>query len=289
MGVWVDSTNTNIYAATSNNEDLNGMVRKIKSTTAVVTTFAGGVIEGNDGSRTYGDGKLATNAQLIFPVSVTGDSVGNMFILESGGVRKVDVKSGIISTIANTVPYYAMALWSDPLGNLYDGYKVYPAHDPTHGVILSTGTAPTTYVYGIFGNTAGDLYYAQMSRVVKVSPNAWPDSPKPTADKTDSAGSNTIIIIAVVVAVGGVLVLLALGVFCYRRHNNSVKDTTSPVAKISPQEAGVDRSAYSSVNKSAKELEMTESQSIDQKIPSAPPSDIEHGSIEVHAGTEQRL
>ncbi len=298
MGVWVDSTNTNIYATTSSNADSNGKVRKITPThTTAVTTFAGGVVLGNDGSRTYGDGKLAIQAQLFSPKCVTGDSVGNIFITESGGVRKVDGKSGIISTITNMVP--TAALWSDPLGNLFDGHKVYPFYDQTQGLSISK----TVHVYGIFGNTAGDLFYAAGDRVVKVSPNAWPavdqiptlspttiqpPTTMPTAGIIDSAvssstgssspDSNTTIIIAVVVAAGGVLLLLTLGVFCYRRQRAESTPTTT------------ERIAYSSVNASASDVEMapnnlekvtTESLSVELEMPSEPLPDIEHGSIVV--------
>lgn len=95
----------------------------------VVATVAGG---GDD----YGDGEPATLAS-IFPNSMAADSSGNLYIADTGNnaIRRVDAKSGIISTFAGKVGHFgysgdggratAALLYSpsgvalDPSGNVY--------------------------------------------------------------------------------------------------------------------------------------------------------------------------
>jgi len=95
-GVNVDSVG-NLYISDS----WNYAVRKVDSTTGIITTIAGGK-PGNSG-----DGGTATNAQLCSPESVVIDSNGNLYIAESSmymscgstRIRKIN-SSGIISTVA---------------------------------------------------------------------------------------------------------------------------------------------------------------------------------------------
>lgn len=63
----------------------------------VITTVAGGGIGG------LGDGGAAVSAQLVHPVGIAVDGVGNLFIADRDNhrIRKVDI-SGVISTIAGT-------------------------------------------------------------------------------------------------------------------------------------------------------------------------------------------
>ena len=88
------------------------------------------------GSTFTGDGSMATMAGLDFPHGVAVDAVGNFFIAdtEKRRIRKVDVSSGIITTVAGTGaagfsgddgPATAatldlpLGLAVDPSGNLY--------------------------------------------------------------------------------------------------------------------------------------------------------------------------
>ncbi len=81
----------NLYIA----DYYNQRVRKI-NTLGIITTYAGTGVAGS-----LGDGGAATNAQLNYPVGLTIDSFGNIFVGESTGarVRKIDAM-GNISTIA---------------------------------------------------------------------------------------------------------------------------------------------------------------------------------------------
>ncbi len=89
--VCVDEGN-NIYIV----EESGHRVRKIDYLSGVITTFAG---TGNQGF--YGDGELATSAQLSYPTDILIDSNGDLIIVDKGNnrIRKVDLSTNIISTI----------------------------------------------------------------------------------------------------------------------------------------------------------------------------------------------
>ncbi|NQV24452.1 MAG: hypothetical protein HQ518_08795 [Rhodopirellula sp.] len=75
------------------------VVRRLDEVTGRITIVAG---NGNKGYS--GDGGSATEAELNEPYEVRFDSAGNMFFVEmkNNVVRRVDAKSGIISTVAGT-------------------------------------------------------------------------------------------------------------------------------------------------------------------------------------------
>ncbi len=86
-GLCSDNTG-NVYFADLN----NNVVRKVNVLTGVISTIAGGGIS-------LSDGVLATNAQINTPQNVYVDSIGNIYYTEIGRIRKVNVITGIISTI----------------------------------------------------------------------------------------------------------------------------------------------------------------------------------------------
>jgi trimeric autotransporter adhesin len=78
---------------------MNKRVRRVNLETNIITTVAG------NGTNGYsGDGEAATTAQLNGAIDVTCDADGNVFVADTwnGVVRKVDVSTGIISTVAGT-------------------------------------------------------------------------------------------------------------------------------------------------------------------------------------------
>jgi trimeric autotransporter adhesin len=91
--VTVDSSG-NVYIADTG----NASIRKV-TTDGLINTVAGSQAIGSTG-----DGAGATKATLLTPISLVVDSSGNIYILENGDgkIRKVDVTSGNISTIAGT-------------------------------------------------------------------------------------------------------------------------------------------------------------------------------------------
>ena len=75
------------------------VVRRIETKTQVITTVAGTGVAGYSG-----DGGPSTAAQLNQPHSIVLDSADNVFIcdINNNRVRRVDAKTGVISTFAGT-------------------------------------------------------------------------------------------------------------------------------------------------------------------------------------------
>jgi uncharacterized protein (TIGR03437 family) len=120
--VAVDSAG-NLYIA----DFVNGVIRKV-NTAGIINTIAG---VKNSGLPSSGDGGPATQAVLQNAHGVAVDNAGNIFVIDSPYVRKIDT-SGIITTVGgpygkgpdgNDVPLNMLAggaaLTFDPSGNLY--------------------------------------------------------------------------------------------------------------------------------------------------------------------------
>jgi streptogramin lyase len=78
---------------------VNHAVRKVDMKTGMISTVAGTGQPGNNG-----DGGPAAKAQLKQPISIQFDPHGDLFICDIGSsvIRKMDMKSGVISTFAGT-------------------------------------------------------------------------------------------------------------------------------------------------------------------------------------------
>ncbi len=93
-GIAVDSSG-NIYVA----DYLNNRVRKIAVGTGIITTFAGT----GSSSGSIGDGGPASAATLNGPTGVAFDSTsGSLLIAEFNRVRRVNLASGVITTVAGS-------------------------------------------------------------------------------------------------------------------------------------------------------------------------------------------
>jgi len=92
-GVTVDGDG-NLYIADTNNY----RIRKVAAGTGIITTAAGKGLP----QQFSGDGGLATLASFKYPVEVTVDSAGNLYVADSMDhrIRKVAADSGIITTVA---------------------------------------------------------------------------------------------------------------------------------------------------------------------------------------------
>ena len=95
-GMATDSSG-NVYIA----DTANNAVRKVSLATGIITTVAGNGIIGFTG-----DGGPATDAELFYPRDVAVDASDNIFIMDTGNcvVRKITASSGVISTVAGTLP-----------------------------------------------------------------------------------------------------------------------------------------------------------------------------------------
>jgi streptogramin lyase len=86
-------------------ERLSHSVRKLDPQTGIITTVAGGVVDAASGLAGFsGDGGPATQAKMNEPHSIGFDKSGNLYIcdVKNHRIRKVDMKSGIISTFCGT-------------------------------------------------------------------------------------------------------------------------------------------------------------------------------------------
>ena len=92
FGVVVDKARQILYIADRENH----RVRKLDLNTNRIETAAGGGIPLNGN----GDNGAATSARLILPARLALDSSGNLFIPDGERIRRVDVSTGIIATVA---------------------------------------------------------------------------------------------------------------------------------------------------------------------------------------------
>jgi sugar lactone lactonase YvrE len=109
FGVRVDTTG-NIFIADSG----NNLIRKV-NTAGTISTVAGSYGTGQEGYS--GDGGPATSAQLAFPIYVSVDAAGELFIADDdNSVVRIVSTSGIISTY-NAPTDFPEDLVVDPAGN----------------------------------------------------------------------------------------------------------------------------------------------------------------------------
>ena len=85
----------NVYIA-----DTNSVVRKVTPATGIITTVAGTGIPGFSV-----DGGPAASAELDQPRGVAVDGFGNLYIADTGRIRKVAAATGIITTVAGNGNY----------------------------------------------------------------------------------------------------------------------------------------------------------------------------------------
>ena len=138
-GFAIDTTG-NMYIT----DYFNQVVRKVTSSTGIITTVAG------TGSPGYsGDGGPATSAELGGPIGVAVDVEGNIYITDigDGAIRMVTSSTGIITTLATGV--YASGIAVDIKGHVYTAcrsvsiIRLIALRAPTSTPTLTPTNAPT--------------------------------------------------------------------------------------------------------------------------------------------------
>jgi sugar lactone lactonase YvrE len=140
-GISFDSAG-NLYIADSNNY----VVREVNTATGIITTVAGNGTKTNSG-----DGGLAINAGFQTVTDVKFDSHNNMFIADSGLIRRVDAGTGTITTIAGNGPggdgVLAINSYVSPYSLAFDGqddlYLVQPSNCTVRMINAATGIITT--------------------------------------------------------------------------------------------------------------------------------------------------
>jgi hypothetical protein len=140
-GLATDRSGNVFIADTANN-----VIREVSASTGIITTVAGNGLIGYSG-----DGGPATSAGLFYPRDVAVDGSGNIFIMDTGNcvIRKVTASTGIISTVAGTIP--------DSSGNYFCDYT------GDGGPATSAQLYPIdllTPAGGVAVDSAGDIYIA---------------------------------------------------------------------------------------------------------------------------------
>ena len=128
--VAVDSA-SNVYIADGG----NARVRKVSASNSVITTVAG-----NGGIGPAGDGGPATAAALLAPSNLALDFAKNLYITDTGQIRRVSATGDITTVLANAAGPAAV----DAQGNIYiadkQNHQVIEIAGGLKTVIAGTGT-----------------------------------------------------------------------------------------------------------------------------------------------------
>lgn len=167
FGIAIDANN-NIYFS-----DYSHRIRKINASNGVITTIAGTGVAGFSG-----DGGLANLAQLNSPVGLAIDNDQNLLVcdLENHRIRKIDLSTGVITTIAGTgaIAFSGNgelainAALNHPTGILVDkNNDIYISDRQNHRirVINHSTNIITTYVGSGNSGNSGDGGFATNARI----------------------------------------------------------------------------------------------------------------------------
>jgi hypothetical protein len=177
----------NLYIA----DTLNGVIREVNASTGIINTIAGHGSGCSEQTNSLGDGCLAADAKTFGDVrDITFDAGGNLYIADNNDarIRKVDVVTGIITTVVGGSPLCAAA--TDDYGDgcpatdaklvslegiIFDGLGDLFISDSVRNVVLKVG-ADTNVITVVAGDGqtgySGDTYeaqYAEFNHVGKIA------------------------------------------------------------------------------------------------------------------------
>jgi hypothetical protein len=168
---------------------------KIAANTNILTTYVG-----NPDLGSSAENIAATAALISSATRISGDSLGNLYYIDSNRIRKVSVGSRLVSTIvgngltvytgentpALSTPFSSLtALWADSNGNILIGdvgncrIRKFTVSTGLVTTIAGNGicglsdnrpatSAMFTSVFDIVGDTNGDIYFSDYDRVRKI-------------------------------------------------------------------------------------------------------------------------
>lgn len=111
--------------------DISKRIRRVDGTTNIITTIAGTGVQGFSG-----DGGPAINAQIMLG-AIGVDPAGNVYIARMGRIRKIDMTTGIINTIAGTGDTTSDSGDGGPAINATFGDKLAIYIDPQSNIYVS--------------------------------------------------------------------------------------------------------------------------------------------------------
>lgn len=166
LGIALDASG-NIYIADGN----NNRVRKVNITTGIMTTVAG------DGTGSFGgDNGPATSAQIFGPFNVKFDTLGNMYIADTGNnrLRKVGTSGTITTVVGNGTAGYSgdngpatSAQLNTPIGLFLDSANNIYFTDYSNGSVRKVVAGTITTVAGNgangYGGDGGPATSAQLN------------------------------------------------------------------------------------------------------------------------------
>jgi sugar lactone lactonase YvrE len=162
----------NLYVSDS----LNYRVRRVSPDGRIIT------IAGSGTRGSQGDGGLATSAQLQYPLGLTLDAAGNLYIADGNAVRKVTREGMITSILGNGA--HTLNAWLggetgvsgvafDQRGNLYVAagnlYVVTP-DGALHEIPTKVANQPNSAV-DVKSDSQGNIYYASGCGVYRLGSN----------------------------------------------------------------------------------------------------------------------
>jgi uncharacterized protein (TIGR03437 family) len=175
----------NLYIADSGNH----AIRKVNATTQIISTVAG------NGTLGFIDNVAATSAQLNYPLGVTFDSAGSMYIADSQNFRIRKVTNGIMTTIAGTGEpgyggdglYSTSSLFNFPAsvvvdssGNVYVGdsgnnvvRKLTPYAAPLAPPAINNGGVVSASSFGQFGLVAPGSWIEIYGANLAIGSRTW--------------------------------------------------------------------------------------------------------------------
>jgi hypothetical protein len=98
----------NLYIGDHNHEN----IRKVSAATGLINTIAGTGTYGDSG-----DGNQAINATITSPASIAISAAGNVYFGDNTAVRRIDVTTGVITTVTGVTPGFSLNF--DSTGVLY--------------------------------------------------------------------------------------------------------------------------------------------------------------------------